>query len=74
MDTRTARRFSGSQHVDENTTASMFSAAALLTIAPRFEASTIPSSTAMRFAPFRTASNAGRGFLRMAESTPRVSS
>ena len=49
-------------------------AAALLTIAPRFPASTMPSSTATRFAFARTVSKAGRGFLFMAESTPRVSS
>ena len=61
METRTARRFKGSQQVGENSTASIFSAAALRTIAPRFEASTTPSSTATRFASDRIVSGAGSG-------------
>lgn len=72
MLTRTARRVSGSQHVEVSSTASMPSAAAERKIAPMFVASTTFSKTAMR--P-RTVQNVRRrlwcGATHRAQNTPR---
>ena len=80
MLTRTARRYSGSQHVGLTSTPSTFRAAALRKIAPTLVWSTMPSSTQTRTGRsparstrrFRNAPASGMGGRRNAASAPRV--
>ena len=74
MLTRTARRHSGSQQDGVSKIASMPSAAAERKIAPIFVESTMFSNTATRRASESSVSASGSLGLRMAHSTPRVSS
>ncbi len=72
IETRTARRESGSAQRGESTTASAPRAAAFLKMAPTLVTSTRSSSTATWRAP-RTTSSTGRGAGRdIAQSSPRV--
>ena len=72
IDTRTARRLSGSQAVRDSTTASMPKAAAERKIAPMLVASVTPSITHTRAASRTTSATDVSGRRRMAQSTPRV--
>ena len=73
IETRTARRFSGSHDVGVSSTASMPKAAAERKMAPMFVVSTTLSMTTMRRAPWQTDSTLRGWGRRMAQSTPRVS-
>ena len=72
IDTLTARRFSGSQELRVNNTASIPSAAAERKIAPILVLSTTPSITTMRRAFRQTSSTLRSTGRRMAHNTPRV--
>ena len=72
IDTRTARRLSGSQELRVSRTASMPNAAAERNIAPMLVVSTTLSMTTMRRALQQTSSSARGCGRRMAQSTPRV--
>ena len=73
MDTRTARRLSGSHELRVSSTASMAKAAAERKMAPMLVVSTTPSMTTMRRASLQISLTAGSAGRRMAQSTPRVS-
>ena len=73
MLTRALRRYSGSTDPRVNSTPSIPRAAALRKMAPALVGFITFSSTATRLAPESTCSAVGRGFLRMAQSIPRVS-
>ena len=73
IDTRTARRLSGSHELEVSSTASMPSAAAERKIDPTLVASTTLSTTTTLLAPRHTYATVGVSLRRMAQSTPRVS-
>ena len=72
IETRTARRFRGSQELRVNSTASMPRAAAERKMAPILVVSTTPSITTIRRAPRQTSSILFGTGRRMAQRTPRV--
>ena len=72
MDTRTARRYSGSAQPMPKTTASTPRPAALRKIDPRFSWSLTPSSTATVRAPSSTCATVSSGGRDADASTPRL--
>ena len=72
METRTARRLSGSHELRVSSTASMPSAAAERNMAPMLVVSTTPSMTTMRLALWHISSTGGSMGRCIAHSTPRV--
>ena len=73
MDTRMALRLSGSHELAVNSTPSMPNAAAERNMAPMFVVSTTLSITTTLLAFWHISATDGSAFLRMAQSTPRVS-